>query len=895
MSSVKKTPFQESSVAIKKNKSLSKHTKLVHLAFNNSAQPNLISQASNGKIIMVNRACCKLLDYSSKELLTKSRADIVNIEEASLKKLLQQRASKGQAAAVVTIFKKGGGLLTCRLTSALFMDEDGIEKAITTITDISGRILEQKNIDTKKDKIVADNITEAKFKQKNIDVKKDKTVADNISIAKSKQKKIDIKKDKIVAGNIILAKKKQKSIDIKKDKIVADNIVIAKSKQKNIDIKKDKMVAGNIMLAKKKQDNIDLKKEKTTSGNIIIAQARVTEWKKNMGKTSYDVMWEWDIATDQIYVGDSVHEVFGYEISGNSISFSQFIEKVFPEEKERFKKKLLKTLASGSLSWDDAYTFIKQDGSAASTISRAIILRNEEGKALHLIGATMDTTTLQKLNSKAELQKAFFEKDNEKFVMASKLSYDVIWDWNLLTNEVYRGDGFNRMLGYTKKNKSGHITDWRNNLHPDDKDAVEEKLQAAIASADTHWEHAFRFIKADGSVAIVLDRATIMREADGKAYRMIGVMHDLTEQKKLEEKLQVAIAAKEKSKESFKLIYNSSTDLLYDVDLVANSLSLSDAYEKEFGYKITPGMTLENSWLSHIHPDDKETVTQNHKKRLASGDTEWNYNYRFLRADDSVVNVKSSGIILRKADGKAYRMIGSLQDISKLKDLEETLKQEIYLKEKQIEEAMQEARDTQRADIGKELHDNVNQLLGASKMYIELAKRGGENSEMYLSRSSEYTLTAIEEIRKLTKGLVNDFIKNLGLCESIETLAKDTMEVSPVKITCLVDGFKEQSVHDKFKLTLYRIVQEQLNNILKHAKAKKVTISLLQNNKWIKLSMTDDGIGFNTANHQNGIGIANIRSRAAAYNGTAAFVSKPGHGCVLNVTFPLLDELMINK
>jgi signal transduction histidine kinase len=108
-------------------------------------------------------------------------------------------------------------------------------------------------------------------------------------------------------------------------------------------------------------------------------------------------------------------------------------------------------------------------------------------------------------------------------------------------------------------------------------------------------------------------------------------------------------------------------------------------------------------------------------------------------------------------------MIRAMHDHSRQKELEDNLQLEIELKEEQIAEATKEAKDSVRSDISKELHDNINQLLGSSKLYLEMVKQGGENSDMYLSRSSEYTMEAIEEIRKLTKGLTIDFIKNLGL------------------------------------------------------------------------------------------------------------------------------------
>jgi len=513
--------------------------------------------------------------------------------------------------------------------------------------------------------------------------------------------------------------------------------------QKKIDIKKEKIVANDIVLAQAKSD------ARLTENN---------EWIKQIAEASYDVMWDWDITTGQIYVGDSIEEVFGCKVENNTLSFTEFMLSVLPEEKSDVKKRLLKTIASGAKSWSDSYKLKRHDGSIASTISRASIVRSEKGKVIRLIGATKDVSMLQELEKKLKDQIALQKDQSEKFLLAAKISFDGIWDWNLLTNDFYLGEGFEELFGYAIKSTAGNVIDWSKHLHPDDRETVERGIQDAIASAASHWEHTYRFIKADGSIANVFGRASIIRDADGKACRMIGAIHDITKQKVLEEKLE----------------------------------------------------------------------------------------------------------------------------------------QEIKLKGKQIAEATEEARETERSDIGKELHDNVNQLLGASRLYLSIAKQGGVNSEMYFTRSSQYTLTAIEEIRKLTKVLTTDVIANLGLSESIENIVRDTMEINPIKITCLMKSFTENSVNDKFKLNVFRIIQEQLNNILKHARAAKVTLSLLQNKESIILSISDNGVGFDTGKKHSGIGVDNIKSRAASYNGTADFVSQPGKGCTLTVAFPL-TSLILSK
>lgn len=341
----------------------------------------------------------------------------------------------------------------------------------------------------------------------------------------------------------------------------------------------------------------------------------------------------------------------------------------------------------------------------------------------------------------------------------------------------------------------------------------------------------------------------------------------------------------------FKLVFDSSSDVLCDVDILAGTIILNQAHEKKFGYSIKGNKTALEDWFSHIHPSDRKEIVKDYKRMLVSVEMEWRNSFRFLAADDAIFDVITGTIVLRHADGKAYRMIGYIHDTGEQKELEKKLQYEIRLKEKQIEDAAKDAKDTERSEIAKELHDNVNQLLGASRLYLEMAKKGGENMETNLARSSEYTLTAIEEIRKLTKGLSTDIIKNLGLCEAIGNFTKELMDMDPIMISSKMDRFAESAVNDKFKLNVFRIVQEHLNNIIKHAKATKVVIRLLGNKQSILLHISDNGIGFDTGKTRMGIGIDNIKSRAKLYNGNAEFVSQPGHGCFLNVTFPVKNTL----
>jgi PAS domain S-box-containing protein len=218
---------------------------------------------------------------------------------------------------------------------------------------------------------------------------------------------------------------------------------------------------------------------------------------------------------------------------------------------------------------------------------------------------------------------------------------------------------------------------------------------------------------------------------------------------------------------------------------------------------------------------------------------------------------------------------------------EKEWKSESKLKAIQIANAISEAKQLERSDLGKELHDNVNQLLAASRIFMDLAQRNSKNRKDNINRSSEYTLTAIEEIRKIAKGLVNNAVKNVGLCVAVKKLVHDLVQVYPVKIVCKMDETLHVRMSEKFNLDVFRIVQEQLNNIIKHAKASRVRIDLTQNEAEIVLTVADNGIGFDVTKDADGIGIINIKSRAEFYNGSATFASKPGKGCVLTARFPV--------
>jgi PAS domain S-box-containing protein len=226
-------------------------------------------------------------------------------------------------------------------------------------------------------------------------------------------------------------------------------------------------------------------------------------------------------------------------------------------------------------------------------------------------------------------------------------------------------------------------------------------------------------------------------------------------------------------------------------------------------------------------------------------------------------------------------------DVTARIQLEEELNQQRLSRQKQITEAVIVAQEKERTEIGKELHDNVNQILGAANLYVNTAMVDEDLRQELLERSTELLTRAVNEIRKISKSLITPGLREIGLIESIEDIMEDLKLARGIAVNLEIQDILEEEIEDRRKLTLFRIVQEQLNNIVKHAKAKSVNIRLLGEDGNLILTIADDGVGFDVNRHRKGVGITNIISRAEIFNGNVEIHSTPGDGCVLEVRLPL--------
>jgi signal transduction histidine kinase len=208
---------------------------------------------------------------------------------------------------------------------------------------------------------------------------------------------------------------------------------------------------------------------------------------------------------------------------------------------------------------------------------------------------------------------------------------------------------------------------------------------------------------------------------------------------------------------------------------------------------------------------------------------------------------------------------------------------ELKHKQQELTKAVLNGQEKERSRLGLELHDNINQLLTAARLYISHMQRMPEEREELMVKTKEIIHMAIEEIRKLSKILVQPALQINDLNNSINELAKDMLIGTGISFTFNTNGIADKNIPDEMKVTLYRIVQEQLNNIIKYAEADIVIVSIEQNGDQIRLTIQDDGKGFDPEAARRGIGLSNIFSRAEVFDGNVEIKSAPWQGCQLKV------------
>jgi two-component system sensor histidine kinase UhpB len=220
------------------------------------------------------------------------------------------------------------------------------------------------------------------------------------------------------------------------------------------------------------------------------------------------------------------------------------------------------------------------------------------------------------------------------------------------------------------------------------------------------------------------------------------------------------------------------------------------------------------------------------------------------------------------------------------------------LEQKMITKAEITGQEKERQLIGTELHDNINQQLATAKLYLDLAKTD-ENMRLPMVQKSEVVVqNVIDEIRALCKSIIPPTLKDIGLEEALKDLLASYTSAGKFA-THFSNTAPLHQLKEDLRFTFFRITQEQLNNISRHARAKSVWVELAFEKNTICLTIKDDGRGFDTTKKAAGLGLNNIKNRLGLYNGEMELQSLPGKGCTMKCRVNLQksnkEEMLVTK
>lgn len=198
------------------------------------------------------------------------------------------------------------------------------------------------------------------------------------------------------------------------------------------------------------------------------------------------------------------------------------------------------------------------------------------------------------------------------------------------------------------------------------------------------------------------------------------------------------------------------------------------------------------------------------------------------------------------------------------------------------------AQEKERNFLGQELHDNVNQILAATKMMLSVALSEPDKCAELVIASQRNIDNAIEENRKISQGLVVPDFETIPFKEQLRQLTDNMLKKAGLYVIMDIAGLQDELLDDEQRLAIYRIAQEQFTNIIKHAAAGFVYILLQTSADYFKMLIFDNGKGQAPGAKTAGIGLRNIKGRLSLFNGSAKVEAAPGKGFTLEILIPLV-------
>ncbi len=372
-------------------------------------------------------------------------------------------------------------------------------------------------------------------------------------------------------------------------------------------------------------------------------------------------VWEWDARSRESTWDDRTLEIFGVRRDQFRGRSTDWTDRLHPDDRAAALASVQK-LIDGAREADYSFRIYRlSDGALRHVRTRAIAHRNSAGELLAIIGTERDITTEVEAVRQTETL-------NERLRLALRSSNYGVWELDVGTQRLTWDDRMFELFGVSRAEFDGSRDRPLACVHPDDIDAMREHMEAVLAGEFHAYDTEFRINHSNGSIRHIEAHGYLQRDAQGKPTRIVGLNRDITNEKKLQEALDLA-------EQRWQLALASTNDGVWDWDMAAGTLYHDEQWARMLGYEISTVSTDFEGWRRLVHPADLASCEAVAREHIEGRTAFYQHEHRMLAKSGEWRWILDRGkVVSRTPDGRALRMVGTHTDITARKELEERLR-----------------------------------------------------------------------------------------------------------------------------------------------------------------------------------------------------------------------------